>query len=237
MALPADNTFELASPRTRAEAVAERLRAMIISGELSPGTRLRQAEIADRFKVSTTPVREAFTSLAREGFVRQDAHRGVEVFRPTEADIRENYEIRLALEPLAAELAAPQITDGVLSRIEAILVEMEKPVEFKLGTDLNRELHLAIYQSAQRPQLLDIIERLRRSADAYVRVLLSHAPSGYQDDIRREHRAIFTALAAHDATAAREAMYAHLAHNVEQIQRLIPAALERQNRTHGADNA
>src|ERR1700758_5490422 len=102
MNVPALSDFQ--APRTRAEAVAERLRQMIISGELAPGTRLRQAEIAELFNVSTTPVREAFTSLAREGFVRQDAHRGVEVFHPTEADIRENYEIRLALEPLATEL-------------------------------------------------------------------------------------------------------------------------------------
>jgi DNA-binding GntR family transcriptional regulator len=224
MDTPTANPFGVA-PKTRAEAVAERLREMIITGELPPGTRLRQADIAAQFAVSTTPVREAFTSLAREGFVRQDAHRGVEVFRPTEDDIRENYEIRLALEPLAAELAAPRITEATLAQLETILVEMEKPVEFQLGTDLNRRLHLAIYQSANRPQLLDIIERLRRSADAYVRVLLSHAPAGYRDDIRREHRQIVAALAAHDPVATRDAMTAHLSHSLEQIKTLIPEAL------------
>src|SRR5205823_3309951 len=114
-------------PRTRAEAVAQRLRQMIVSGELAPGDRLRQNEIAELFQVSTTPVREAFTSLAREGFVRQDAHRGVEVFRPTEDDIRENYEIRLVLEPLAAEHAALSITEEALGELGRILDEMEEP--------------------------------------------------------------------------------------------------------------
>src|SRR5262249_1521312 len=71
-----------AGPRTRAEHVAERLREMIVGGELEPGARLRQADVAEWFDVSTTPVREAFTALAREGFVRQSAHRLVEVFRP-----------------------------------------------------------------------------------------------------------------------------------------------------------
>src|SRR5262249_47844344 len=104
-----------AEPRTRAAAVAETLRRRIINGDLPPGTRLRQTEVAEQFSVSTTPVREAFTSLAREGFVRQDAHRGVEVFKPTEADIQENYEIRLALEPLAAEIAATSISEDDLA--------------------------------------------------------------------------------------------------------------------------
>jgi DNA-binding GntR family transcriptional regulator len=212
------------APRTLTEAVADRVRQMIISGELSPGARLRQAEIADLFNVSTTPVREAFTSLAREGFVRQDAHRGVEVFRPTHEDIHENYEIRLALEPLATEFAASQISDGALARIERLLVEMEQPVEFGLGSQLNRRLHLEIYQAANRPQLLHIIERLRRSADAYVRVLLSHAPAGYVDDIRREHRAIVAGLVARDPFAAREAMVVHLSHSLDQIKKLIPRA-------------
>src|SRR4051795_10337893 len=104
-------------PRTRAEYVADELRRQIVSGELPPGARLRQIEIADRFKVSTTPVREAFTSLAREGFVRQDAHRGVEVFRPTQRDISENYEIRLVLEPMAAEHAARTIDGETVARL------------------------------------------------------------------------------------------------------------------------
>jgi DNA-binding GntR family transcriptional regulator len=70
-------------PLTRSEAVAGELRRMIQSGEFPPGARLRQAEIAARFGMSTTPVREAFMILAQEGIVRQDAHRGVVVFQPS----------------------------------------------------------------------------------------------------------------------------------------------------------
>lgn len=209
-------------PRTRAEAVAERLREMIVGGELELGARLRQNEIAELFDVSTTPVREAFTSLAREGFVRQDAHRGVEVFRPTEADIRENYEIRLLLEPFASEHAARQIDDATLAELDEILAAMEEPIEFDLGTELNTRFHFVIYRAANRPQLLYVIERLRRAADVYVRVLLSRAITpAYRDAIRLEHRAIVDALKAHDPERAREATHAHLAHNLEQIETML----------------
>src|SRR3954449_378144 len=91
---------------TRAAAVAEELRRLILSGELKAGTRLRQVELAQRFNVSTTPVREAFTVLARQGLVRHDVQRGVVVFSPSEKDVRENYELGIALEPLATEIAA-----------------------------------------------------------------------------------------------------------------------------------
>jgi DNA-binding GntR family transcriptional regulator len=212
-----------AGPRTRAEAVAERLREMIIGGELAPGTRLRQAEIAEQFDVSTTPVREAFTALAREGFVRQDAHRGVEVFRPTEAEIRENYEIRLLLEPVATEHAALSIDGPTLGELGSLLEEMEKGFDLALGTDLNAKFHHTIYRAADRPQFLEIIERLRRAPDAYVRVLEDAVTADHREAMNREHRAILAALAARDPVAAREAMATHLAHSLDKITELIDA--------------
>jgi len=72
--------IEIASV-TRAQAVADELRRMIEEREFPPGAHLRQAQIAKSFGVSTTPVREAFTALAREGMVQQDAHRGVRRLR------------------------------------------------------------------------------------------------------------------------------------------------------------
>jgi DNA-binding GntR family transcriptional regulator len=211
-------------PRTLTEIVAERLREMIIAGELKPGARLRQADIAEWFDVSITPVREAFSALAREGFVRQDAHRGVEVFRPTEDDIRENYEIRLLLEPAATEHAALTIDEATLDELDRILDEMEQPVEFALGTELNAKFHFTIYRAADRPQLLYIIERLRRASDVYVRVLLAQAiETDYRDAIHREHRDVLAGLRAHDPTAAREAMARHLAHSIDQITAMIAA--------------
>src|SRR5882724_6375493 len=111
-------------PMTRSEAVAGELRRMIKSGELAPGAHLRQADIAARFGMSTTPVREAFMILAQEGIVRQDAHRGVVVFEPSLEDLTETYEIREVLEGLAAGLAAKQLTDEDLAALGAFVEQM-----------------------------------------------------------------------------------------------------------------
>ena len=101
----------IASPRTVSGLVAERLRAQIVAGELAAGTKLRQVEIARRFGVSTTPVREALAALQREGLVRLHPQRGAVVFVPTVADLREHYEIRAALEALAAACTAERFQE------------------------------------------------------------------------------------------------------------------------------
>lgn len=216
-----ETSAPLIEPRTRAAAVTEKLRSMIISGELPPGTRLRQVDIAQRFSVSTTPVREAFSSLAREGFVRHDAHRGVEVFCPTVDEIRENYEIRLALEPLAAQLATERIEPDELSELKRLLELMDAAEQMRLGTELNRRFHFTIYRAAGRPLLLEMIERLRQSADAYVQLLVSQASAGYRDSVRDEHRAILDALEARSPQGARRAMERHLQHNLAEISKLV----------------
>src|SRR5918992_2570296 len=117
--------------RTASEAVSERLGAEIQGGDLNPGTRLRQGEVAARFGVSTTPVREAFALLQAQGLVRIDPHRGAIVFFPTAEDARELYEIRVALETLAIGRALKNLDREELDELRAVLEEMKR-VE---GTD------------------------------------------------------------------------------------------------------
>ena len=101
------------------ELVAAKLRVMIVSGELTPGKRLRQIDVARRFGVSTTPVREAFAALAREGLVEVDAYRGAVVFSPSLTDIRENYEMRIALDAWAPSSPRPRSARATVPRSPA----------------------------------------------------------------------------------------------------------------------
>jgi DNA-binding GntR family transcriptional regulator len=78
-------------PPTSSAFVADQLRDAILRGAIPPGTRLRQAQLAHEFGVSTTPVREAFQILQSEGIVESDPHRGVVVRRPSAADVAEDY--------------------------------------------------------------------------------------------------------------------------------------------------
>jgi DNA-binding GntR family transcriptional regulator len=208
---------------TRAAAVADELRRLILSGELEPGARLRQVELAERFKVSTTPVREAFTALAKVGLVQHDAQRGVVVFSPSIKDIAENYEIRIALEPLATELAARHVSDAEVRRINEIVSEMRAAADDKSTyQQLNRAFHHEIYAAARRPRLLEIIESLRDASEAYIRFdFVSRPDPQFNEDAHRQHEAIADAVSARDPETARALMEEHLIENAHHIERSV----------------
>jgi DNA-binding GntR family transcriptional regulator len=208
-------------PSTRAEMVVSELRRMIQSGELPAGTHLRQANVAKQFGLSTTPVREAFTALAREGLVTQDAHRGVVVFEPQFSDLTENYEIRGVLEPLATKLAAEALTDEELADLDQLVAKMRAEKDLQIYTDLNRQFHSRIYAAAKRPRLLAMIESLRDAADAYIRLNATRPRiATYHRQVHREHEAIAKALSKHDGARAAQLMSEHLLHNRRQLEKL-----------------
>lgn len=203
---------------TRASAVASELRRMILSGELEAGAHLRQVDLAQRFNVSTTPVREALTVLARQGLVRHDVQKGVVVFSPSKDDVRENYELRIALESLAAELAAKSITGDELAAIDSVIERMraaDEPLEY---VALNREFHRAVYTAARRPRLFELIESLRDAFDAYIRFDATASPDPeYFERAHAEHEAIAKALHDRAAKRARKLVDTHLRLNAEHF--------------------
>ncbi|MCW2985380.1 MAG: transcriptional regulator, GntR family [Conexibacter sp.] len=211
---------------TRAAAVTQELRRLILSGEVPAGAPLRQGEIAARFRVSTTPVREAFAALAREGLVRQDAHRGVVVFLPSLDDLAHNYEIRLALEPLAAGHAATELTSAGRERLTKLVAQMRRAMEAgdiaHYGDVLNARFHATVNEAARRPRLADMIEALRDAAKVYTQVLILHPqPPSYVDMAHREHEEIVDALCARAPRRAATAMARHLEHNRDQLFRQV----------------
>ena len=205
---------------TRAAAVADGIREMIRSGELPPGTHLRQTDFAERFGVSTTPVREAFVALAREGIVRQDAHRGVVVFSPSVDEVTELYEIRTVLEPLATELATPNLTDEDLVALDRILTQMRtaKPNRF---LELNGEFHGRIYAAARRPRLTEMIDGLRDPAAHYVGMNVDLYDAAYRASVEAEHASILSALRARAPKRAARAMRDHLEHSARNVAKLV----------------
>jgi DNA-binding GntR family transcriptional regulator len=218
---------------TRAQAVADRLRDEISRGVLEPGARLRQQDVAARLGVSTTPVREAFLALQREGLLVHDDYKGVVVFVPTLADLSENYELRIALEPLATELAAGQLSAGDLYDLRALLDAMRGTQSSLEYLPLNHRFHLRIYRSAQRPKLCGIIEDLRKAASAYATLFAVQVPDSTETQV--EHEEIFAALAARDGSRARLAMTAHLQHTLDVVSRRLTADRP-ESAAHSANN-
>lgn len=211
-------TSEPLAHRTTAEAVAARLRRDIQLGDLAPGTRLRQTEIASRFGVSTTPVREAFTLLQAEGLVRLDPHRGAVVFRPTLEEMQESYEIREALERLAIAKAVPNLTAADLEGLSALIDEMRSEPDDQRWMEMNNDFHMTLYRASGMPQLCSLIESIRAASSVYIHMFLAHLPAMHTDD---EHLAILEACKTGDVKRAQEALSAHLRHAVTEDERLL----------------
>lgn len=206
--------------RTRAQAVAAALRQDILEGRILGGARLRQTQIAERFGVSTTPVREAFGLLSREGLVEIDPHRGAVVVIRSKDNLRENYEIRIALQGLAADLAAASITTAELSELAQILDEMRDSDDRMRYSELSREFHEVVCRAARRPQLLTLILNLHDNAAVYHTLQAEHGRDSRHTT--EEHQRIFDALQAHEPRLAAEAVAVHLRRRAEFVARLLP---------------
>jgi DNA-binding GntR family transcriptional regulator len=206
----------LDSPRTVAGLVAERLRAEIVAGNLAAGSKLRQVEIARRFGVSTTPVREALAALQREGLVRLHPQRGAVVFLPTVEDLREHYEIRAALEAVAAARTAERFEQEWAVGLEALLDEMSTGPPADRYIALNQQFHTELYEHSARPRLVEMIAALRDASSAYLHIYRAAADFPVKR-LDAEHRRILAACIAHDADGAATATREHLQNTVEHV--------------------
>jgi DNA-binding GntR family transcriptional regulator len=151
------------SYKSKKDLVVEVIRDAILSGELEPGARLLQEDLAERLQVSSTPVREALRQLETEGILQSSPNRGVRV---TEVDLRavhEIYLIRADLEALATRMAVPNLHPSDVRRLRSLQAEIEDLIrrgELKELRRLNYELHTFIYEAAGLPELLKIIRGL-----------------------------------------------------------------------------
>src|SRR5690349_25077594 len=107
--------------RTKRDVAADLLREAIICGELAPGTRLVLEELSQRFNVSMTPIREAFSLLESEGLIDQSPHKGAVVSGMDRDDLLELYAIRTALEELATLHGVPRLAEDDLKAMSGLL--------------------------------------------------------------------------------------------------------------------
>ncbi|MEQ8437364.1 MAG: GntR family transcriptional regulator [Ilumatobacter fluminis] len=194
--------------------VQHELMGELLRGELAPGLRLGQDEVADRLGVSKIPVREALQRLAALGLLRFETNRGAFVPRLTVADAVENYALRRALEPKLLERAVDR-----LSVVD--LAEAEQALDDDAGTaDTNWRFHRALYRAADWRRGLAMVEILHAAVAPYV-VLYTDALGG-ADDSDDEHARLLDACRRRDAPAALGLLHIHL----ERAERTLVASLE-----------
>jgi DNA-binding GntR family transcriptional regulator len=190
---------------SKTDMVAALVRELVITGELGAGEQLRQRDLAERFGVSQTPVREAMRRLESEGLLVCDTHRGFTVVASDHGLLEENFRIRAALESLGASLAAPKIDADGLARLRDLNDQMRALADDDPGyAELNREFHFTVYSYARSPLLLSLMRLLWASLHGGPRVSRTHAESA------RQHDDILTALSDGDAEGASALTYQHI---------------------------
>jgi DNA-binding GntR family transcriptional regulator len=190
---------------SKTDLVAALIRELVITGELAAGEQLRQRDLAHRFGVSQTPVREAMRRLESEGLLVCDTHRGFTVVTPDEGRVEEYFRIRAALESLGASLAARKTDSAGLARLRDLNDQMRAlPDDDPSYAELNREFHFTVYEYARSPLLLLLMRLLWASLHGGPRVSRTHAESA------RQHDEILAALADGDPDLASARTYHHI---------------------------
>ncbi len=196
------------------DAVYHALKDAILNAVLRPGERLDAADLAAKLDVSLTPVRQAVHLLAAEGLVEVRPRSGTFVAGVSPSDVRETFDVRCALECLAAELAVDRITREQLRRMRELLKRMARPVRSRADQreheSCNSEFHLLLIEAGGNRRLRELYESLH----AHIQIARIHA-ADEQWPVRlaqeaREHRAILSALEARDLPRLIEALRRHI---------------------------
>jgi DNA-binding GntR family transcriptional regulator len=198
----------------RADSVVDlayrRIRALVLEGEIVPGSRLGQAELAERLGISRTPVREALRRLTGEGLAEFVPNRG---FRAAELGldgVRRRLEVRLLLEPGIARLAAERRNDEDLVALHDAVAREEQAQTRAAAHDASRGFHLALARATRNSELVAVFEALW-IVEIGRRLLAARAAEGdWPRTDACEHRAVAEAVADRDGDRAASLMLAHV---------------------------
>ncbi len=196
---------------TLGDRIALDLKERIFASDLAPGDRLDEQELATRYAVSRTPVREALRQLAAAGMVDRRGRQGAVVAGLTVKGLVDMWEVLADLEGLSARLAARRIAAAQGAALRDIHARLEATVaarDIKAFEAANAEFHDQIYVASQNQHLIDSVRQLRRRVAIYERHITMQ-PGRFRDTVP-EHAAVLDAILAHDGEAADQAMRAHL---------------------------
>jgi DNA-binding GntR family transcriptional regulator len=209
-------------PPTAQQFVLGELRRAITSGQLKPGTPIRQDALAEQLGVSRVPLREALKTLEGESLVVHEAHRGYFVAELSLADLREVYRIREVLEAEAVREACARMDEHGLAALEAVQDEVDAEAaagDVAAMAAANRRFHFTLFETAGMPRLLRLIATQWDATEAYRS--LYYAGAGHRDRVLHEHRAVLAALHAGDTKEALRLLDDHRAHAVEALELML----------------
>ena len=208
--------IKLDDKRTLGEKVYDRLKELIMDGELERGTKITETSIAKMFDVSPTPVREAFRKLASDGLIEVASWKGVIVKGIEQKDLLEIYECREALEGMVGKLAVRNITKEDIDILEGILERCNDAKTPEILIELNTEFHNELLRIAKNERLSKLLNELM------VVILYDRDISGRysvrRKEIVAEHLDILKYLKKKDEKKVSEPMAKHIRNGYEFIK-------------------
>lgn len=197
--------------KTIREIVYDTLKERILKGHYSSGQRLITDDLAKEFNVSRMPIREALQQLeAATGLVSLIPHKGATVVETSEEDLVEVFQIRVALESLAARLACPNINDSQIDQLEALnqkIIDMKHTDDEEHFQEINLDFHSRLWKAANSPRLETMLRSLYDASRNY-RYISLKLPGRFEE-IVQEHREIINALRSANACEVEEIVKKH----------------------------
>jgi len=190
--------------------VASYLRDAILGGELRPGDRIRQEEVAERFGASRLPVREALRMLEAEGLTEHESNKGARVPRLTQHEVEVIYRMRERLEPLALAESLHQLEEADHERLEDVQRQIEENDDLDRFLELDREFHLLSYSGCRIDPLTSMVTRLWNSTQHYRRAYVALGGRNRMWVVNSEHRLILDAVVRRDTADAERFLEGHI---------------------------
>ena len=189
------------------DVVFNTLRRAILRGELKPGERLMEIQLANKLGVSRTPIREAIRKLELEGLVLMIPRKGAEVAEITEKNLRDVLEVRCALEELAVQLACDRINQEEIHELHAAAARFEQMFDSDDITSIaqaDEAFHDVIFQATDNERLIQLLNNLREQMYSYPQLIA-------------EHEAIMQAIEGHDKAMATQITGQHINNQVDTV--------------------
>jgi DNA-binding GntR family transcriptional regulator len=198
------------SEAVTSQRIASRLREEILSGEIPPGTWLRQDELATRLGSSRLPVREALRILESEGLTESLPNRGSRVPTLDLDQINTHYRMRERLEPLTLTESLLRISDEQVDRMERIQEEIEANTDISRFLTLDRDFHMTSYEACPSEHLLATTVRLWNATQHYRRAFMLLAGNDRTAIVNAEHRLILDAIKRRDPEDGERFLAGHI---------------------------
>jgi DNA-binding GntR family transcriptional regulator len=208
---------------TMRERITEKLRARILSGQIGPGERLYQDQLAKEFNVSHIPVREALRALSSQGLVTIEAHRGATVSELSRAELQQIVLVRELLECELLTRSIPNMTERDLGLAEKHIDSFRKNPRTEIYPKHNWVFHSALYRAAGLPLVLDTLQRLNDMQQRHLRTERDF------DDVSRQHQMLVNLIRAKKPNEAIRFLHEHIRDLLDRLPIDMPPVSMREN--------